>query len=103
MTPLPVYAVHPRACGSGQYKGIAPSGVHPLIFQACSTKDGIDVATYEALSTRIGLNGLADLREMRNARDSWLHAEMFEADYQRELEAERRAVQAAAQGGQRRR
>jgi len=53
------------------------------------------VATYEALATRLDLNALADLVEMQHVRDSWMHAELFEAERRREMAADQRAQQAS--------
>jgi hypothetical protein len=53
------------------------------------------VSTYEALATRIDLNGLCDLLEMLHVRDSWRHAELFEADRQRDLAEQERAAKQA--------
>lgn len=57
--------------------------------------------TYEALETRIDLNGLADIVEMLHVRDSWAHADLFEADRQRDLAEQGRAMQKALKGGRR--
>jgi hypothetical protein len=50
------------------------------------------VATLEALDTRLTLDDLMDILEMKAVRDSWSHAEMFNAD---ERAAHDRAVREA--------
>jgi hypothetical protein len=74
--------------------------VHPLIFEACNTENGINVETYQALGTRITLDGLMDILEMKAVRDSWNHAELLNNDETRERD--RQMAEARAQYGGRR-
>jgi hypothetical protein len=62
------------------------------VFSACNDDNGINVATLEALNTRLTLDDLMDILEMKAVRDSWSHAEMFNAD---ERAAHDRAVREA--------
>ncbi len=50
------------------------------MFLACSTKEGIDAATYVLLDTTIDLDGLYDLLEMRSVADSWSAAQLWNND-----------------------
>jgi hypothetical protein len=62
------------------------------VFSACNDDNGINVATLTALGRSITLDGLMDILEMKAVRDSWSHAEMFNAD-------ERAAHDRAVRGG----
>jgi hypothetical protein len=66
--------------------------VHPWIFAACNDENGINVNTYEALGTRITLDGLLDILEMKGVRASWQHAELRNQDYLREVDRVQRAA-----------
>lgn len=66
-----------------------------MIFAACNTENGIDAALYEAFDTRLTLDHLLDIMEMKAVRDSWSHAELFNMDEKR---AQDEAVRSAAGG-----
>jgi hypothetical protein len=70
--------------------------VHPWIFEACNDDNGINVATYDALNTRITMDGLMNILEMKHVRASWNHAEMLNMD-----ERQEQAKRLAAMGGHR--
>lgn len=80
---FPDYRRHQRE--EGPFRGIAPPTVHPWIFAACNDEDGINVNTYEALCTRITLDGLLDILEMKSVRGSWSHAELLNQDWIRDV------------------
>lgn len=60
--------------------GIGPVNMHPDIFHAVSTGDGIDGGLYHLLCTEIDLDGLYDLLELRQCASSWAHAEAINHD-----------------------
>jgi hypothetical protein len=66
-----------------------------MIFAACNTDNGIDVATFAALGSTMTFDDLLDLLEMKAVRDSWSHAELFNHDDKR---AHDEATRAAAAG-----
>jgi hypothetical protein len=53
------------------------------------------VRTYESLGRSITLDGLLDILELKAVRDSWSHAEMFNAD---ERASHERALREAMSG-----
>lgn len=48
--------------------------IHPDIFHAVSTSEGIDGSLYHRLCTEIDLDGLYDILELKLCADSWAHA-----------------------------
>lgn len=54
--------------------------VHPDIFHACSTADGIDGQLYLRLCTDIDLDGLYDILELRVCSSSWAHASAINSE-----------------------
>jgi len=72
---------HPYSRKAGAYNGIQPENVPWQIYRACSDPDGnLNVSTYHLLHTRIDMEGLADILEMREIHDSWTSAEMRNAE-----------------------
>lgn len=47
---------------------------------ACNSKDGIDIATFDALQTSLDVEDLYAILEMKQSRDSWMHAEALNQD-----------------------
>lgn len=51
------------------------------IMLACSGESGIDASMYEALCTRIDIDGLFDILEMRKSANSYKSAAQANADF----------------------
>jgi hypothetical protein len=64
----------------GPKKGLHPVNIHPDIFHAVSTGDGIDGSLYLRLCTEIDLDGLYDLLELKTCSASWAHAAAINAE-----------------------
>jgi len=59
---------------SGRHKGIEAPNVNHEIMLACTTGDSVDPAMFVALHTTIDLDGLYDILEMSEVRQSWQSA-----------------------------
>lgn len=70
-----------------------------MIFAACNTENGIDVATYEALGSTMTMDDLLDILEMKAVRDSWTHAALFDHDEKAAHEAAVREAASKMGGG----
>lgn len=51
--------------------------MHPWIFDACQTSEGVDVGVLLALKSTLTLDDLLDIREAKHVRESWAHAELL--------------------------
>ena len=59
---------------SGPHKGIRPPNVPWEMVLACSSGEGVDVATYVALHDSLDLDGLYDILEISETLSSWREA-----------------------------
>ncbi len=69
---LPSWTRFERA--SGPHKGTRPPNVPWEMVLACSTGEGVDVATYVALHETIDTDGLFDILEISDSLASWKNA-----------------------------